>query len=131
MNKADMSKTADKTKAGKSLISESAGRQLGRAAWLALVLWQFAWIALLPQPYGKHNLILATIIAIPMLLPLLAILKLQPRGLIWAGYLTLFLAMFGFMEFWADPPERPAAALQLLLCGLFFTGLVFGTRKRR
>ncbi len=112
-------------------MSESAGRQLGRAAWLALVLWQFTWIALLPQPYGKHNLILATIIVIPMLLPLPAIVKLQPRGLIWAGYITLFLAMFGFMEFWADPPERLAAGLQLLLCGLFFAGLVFGTRKRR
>jgi len=127
MSKSSVSKTGS----GTPLMSESAGRQLGRTAWVALVVWQFTWIALVPEPYGKHNLILATIIVVPMLLPLPAILKLQPRGLIWAGYITLFLAMFGFMEFWADPPERPAAGLQLLLCGLFFTGLVFGTRKRR
>lgn len=112
-------------------MSESAGRQLGRASWVGLLLWQFTWIGLLPEPYGKNNLILATVITIPMILPLYSILRLKPRGLIWGGYLTLFLAMFGFMELWADPPERPAAGLQLLLCGLFLTGLVFGTRKRR
>lgn len=116
---------------GQPFMSEAAGRQLGRAAWLGLLVWQFAWLALLPEPYGKNNLILATIIAVPMLLPLFGILRLRPRGLIWGGYLVLFLAMFGFMELWADPPERPAAGLQLLLCGLFLTGLVFGTRKRR
>lgn len=114
-----------------ALMSESAGRQLGRAAWLGLLVWQFAWIALIPEPFGKKNLILATFIAVPMLLPLPGILKLHARGLIWGGYLVLFLAMFGVMELWADPPERPAAGLQLLLCALFLTGLVFGTRKRR
>lgn len=117
--------------AAKSFMSEAAGRQLGRAAWIALLLWQFTWLALVPEPHGKHNLVLATLLAIPMLLPLPGILRLRARGLIWGGYMALFLAMFGFMELWADPPERPAAGLQLLLCGLFLTGLVFGTRKRR
>jgi len=112
-------------------MTELQGKQLARAAWLGLLIWQFVWLALLPTPYGKGNLVFALVACVPMLFPLPGIVRLRARGMIWGGYIALFLAMFGGVEAWADPPERPAALLQLVFCGLYFAGLIVGTRKRR
>jgi uncharacterized membrane protein len=112
-------------------MNELQGKKLARLSWLGLILWHITWLALLPVPYGKENLVIAVIIIAPLLLPLFGILKLRARSLIWGGYMAFFLAMFGMVELWADPPERPAALVQLLLCTLYLIGLTFGTRKRR
>ncbi len=106
-------------------------RRLARAAWLGLIAWQVVWLALLPTPHGKANPWLAALLTLPLLVPLRGILALRPRSLIWGGYLALFLAMFGMMEWWASPAERPAASLQIVLCGGFLVALALGTRKHR
>ncbi len=112
-------------------MTEHRARQLARAAWLALIAWQFTWLMLLPPPLGKQSVWLTAAVVAPMLLPLWGILGLRARSLIWGGYIALLAGMFGMMEWWAAPQERPAASLQLLLCVAYLVALAFGTRKRR
>ena len=90
-------------------------RQFARVAWIGLVLWQFAWLALLPAPRGKENLTFALVMTVPMLIPLPGILALRDRALIWGAYLALFASMLGMTELWTDAAERPAAGPQLAL----------------
>jgi len=112
-------------------MKENSARQIARLCWLALVLWQVAWLAVIPEPLGKERPVLAAVLTVPLLLPLWGILKLSTRPLIWGGYLALFAAMFSTTELWADAPERPAAGLHLLLCVAYLVALALGTRKRR
>ena len=112
-------------------MKETLARRLARAAWLALIAWQFTWLALLPEPLGKARLGFALVVTVPLLIPLRGIIALRPRSLIWGGYLALFAGMLGIMELWAAPAERPAAGLQLFLCVLYLVFLAVGTRRRR
>lgn len=112
-------------------MNEGRARRFARLCWLALIIWQFAWLALLPEPLGKTQLAFAFVVTVPLLLPLRGIIALRPRSLIWGGYLALFAGMLGVMEFWAAPEERPAAALQLLLSVCYLVFLAFSTRRRR
>lgn len=112
-------------------MNEQRARRLARLAWLALVGWQFTWLALLPEPLGKGQVGFALVVTVPLLLPLWGILALRPRSLIWGGYLALFTVMLGIMELWAAPEERLAAGLQLSLSILYLVFLALGTRKRR
>ncbi len=112
-------------------MNESLTLRLARGAWLALIAWQFAWLALLPEPLGKGSLGFALLVTAPLLVPLRGIIALRPRSLIWGGYLALFAGMLGIMELWAAPAERPATGLQLLLCVLYLVFLAVGTRRRR
>lgn len=112
-------------------MTVTAWRQAARTAWVVLIAWQFAWLALLPGPSGKENWVIAGLFTAPLLLPLPGILALAPRGLIWGGYLALFAGMFGIMEWWTLPAERLAAGLQVALCLIYLVALACGTRKRR
>ena len=85
----------------------------------------------LPAPLGKMQIGFALVVTTPLLLPIRGIIALRPRSLIWGGYLALFAVMLGIMEVWSAPPERPAAALQLVLSVLYLVFLAFGTRRRR
>ncbi len=105
------------------------GRRWGRMIWLALIVWQTIWLLALPEPLGKRSIEWTLLTVLPLLLPLRGLLRLEARGMIWGGYLALFAAMFGFMEAWAAPAQRPAASLQLLLCLAFLYALFVGTRK--
>lgn len=112
-------------------MNEQRALRLARLAWLALVGWQFTWLALLPEPYGKAQIGVALVLTTPLLLPLHGIIGLRPRSLIWGGYLALFTVMLGVMEIWAAPEERLAAGLELVLSLLYLVFLALGTRKRR
>lgn len=112
-------------------MNRARARLLARVTWPTLILWQFAWLALLPAPLGKEKLALAALFTVPLLLPLPGILRGRDRSLIWGGYLGLFAAMFGMMELWTVAAERPAAGLQLFLCCAYLFFLALATRKRR
>lgn len=112
-------------------MNRAFARQAARLCWLALIAWQVAWLALLPEPLGKQNPALAAFATVPLLLPLRGILKMEDRGLIIGGYLALFAAMFGITELWAAPGERLAAGLQLALCVAYTVVLALATRRRK
>ncbi len=112
-------------------MTPKTARQWGRVAWIGLILWQFAWLYLLPAPRGKENLAFALVMTVPLLIPLPGILQLKDRALIWGAYLALFASMLGMTELWTDAAERPAAGLQLALAVAFLFFVARATRRRK
>ena len=112
-------------------MTPAVARQFARAAWVGLVVWQFAWLYLLPAPQGKENLVFALVTTVPLLIPLPGILMLKDRALIWGAYLALFASMLGMTELWTDVAERPAAGLQLALAVAFLFFVARATRRRK
>lgn len=107
------------------------GARLAAGAWLALLAWQWVWLALLPAPSGKASWMLALAASVPLLLPLRGILSGRTSSLTWGAYLALFYAMFAITEIWTLPAQRPAASLQLAVCVTVLLGIFHATRKRR
>jgi uncharacterized membrane protein len=106
----------------------------GRAArwiYLALIALQPVWHGLLPPPAGNGNWALAVLATVPLLLPLRGVWSGTLRAMAWAGYLSMLYLVVGVMEAWANPPQRPAALLQVaLVCGLVGSILVFSRARR-
>jgi uncharacterized membrane protein len=112
-------------------VQRRTGARLTASAWLALLAWQWVWLALLPAPSGKASWFLALAASIPLLLPLRGILAGRTSSLTWGAYLALFYAMFAVAELWSLPAQRLAALAQLVLCGVALFGVFQATRKRR
>jgi uncharacterized membrane protein len=106
----------------------------GRAArwiYLALIALQPVWHGLLPPPAGNGNWALAVLAAVPLLLPLRGVWSGTLRAMTRAGYLSMLYLVVGVTEAWANPPQRPAALLQVaLVCGLVGSILVFSRARR-
>lgn len=87
--------------------------------YLALIALQLLWHGLLPAPHGSENWILAVVATVPLLLPLKGLLQGSLRSMTWAGYLVMLYLIIGIMEAWANPPQRAAALLQVVLVACF------------
>lgn len=107
----------------------SASRYLSSAAYLALILLQPAWHALLPGPLGNESWVLAAVAAVPLLLPLRGLLAGSLRSMTWAGYLVMLYLVVGVMEAWANPPQRIPALTQVVLVVLFVGGVLAFSRR--
>ena len=47
----------------------------------------------------------------------------------WAGYLAMLYLVIGVMEAWANPPQRAAAILQVVLVAVFVAGTLAYSRE--
>ena len=83
--------------------------------YLALIALQLIWHVLLPPPHGSGNWILGAVAVVPLLLPLKGVLQGSLRSMTWAGYLVMLYLTIGIMEAWANPPQRAAALVQVML----------------
>lgn len=92
----------------------TAGRA-SRWIYVALIVFQPVWHALLPPPAGNGNWVLAALATAPLLIPLPGVLRERLRDLTWAGYLSMLYLIIGVMEAWANPPQRLAALVQVAL----------------
>jgi uncharacterized membrane protein len=92
--------------------------------YLALVLHQVVWHALLPAPLGAQSWILAALATLPLLFPLRGVLSGSRRSMTWGGYLLVFYLAVGVMEAWSNPPQRIPAMLQTGLVALYIFSLV-------
>lgn len=101
-----------------------------RLAWLALLAWQLAWHAGLPEPAGSRNAWLAVLAALPLLALTPGVLRGRPRSHFWAMFLVMAYLVVGIVEAWANPPQRAAAALQVLLCLGYFVAWVLVNRQK-
>jgi len=93
-------------------------------AYLALLILQPVWHALLPTPLGAESWWLALVATVPLLFPLKGILKGNIRSMTWGGYLLVFYLVVGIMETWSNPPQRLPALLQTALVTLCIYGML-------
>ncbi len=98
-------------------------------SYLALLILQVIWHALLPKPFGAETWWLALLAATPLLIPLRGVLKGSIRSMTWAGYLLVFYLTVGIMEAWSNPPQRVPALLQTALVTLCIYSMIQFSRK--
>ncbi len=84
----------------------------------------------LPPPAGAGSWPLAAAATLPLLLPLKGVWRGSLRSMTWAGYLAMLYLVIGVMEAWANPPQRPAALLQVVLVAVFVGSALAFSRER-
>lgn len=102
---------------------------IASATYLALLLLQPLWHALLPPPYGAGAWWLGLLAALPLLPPLAGVLRGNLRSMTWAGYLLMLYFCIGVMEAWSNPDQRLPAAVQLALVIVCLTAIFGFSRK--
>lgn len=108
--------------------TQNTGRKLIRLSWAGLVIWQLAWHALIPEPGGSANWILALIAIVPLIPLTPGVMNNRHRALAWGMFLAMLYFIVGVMETWSNPPQRMAAIVQIVLSCGFFLGLVLFNR---
>ncbi|NCF61427.1 MAG: DUF2069 domain-containing protein [Gammaproteobacteria bacterium] len=106
-------------------------RSLTSGSYLALLILQPVWHALLPAPMGAANWTLALLATVPLLLPLKGLLAGSLRSMTWAGYLVMLYLVIGIMEAWSNPPQRIPALIQTLLVVVFVASVLVFSRADR
>jgi len=106
-------------------------RTLLTGAYLALVILQPVWHALLPPPMGAGKWWLAVVALLPLLLPLKGLLEGSLRSMTWAGYLVMLYLVIGIMEAWSNPPQRIPALIQTGLVVVFVANVLVFSRKHK
>jgi len=100
-------------------------------SYIGLLIFQPVWHALLPEPFGSGNWILALAATAPLLLPLKGVLQGLLRSMTWAGYLVMLYLVIGIMEAWSNPDQRLAALIQVMLVVIFIASLMVFSRPDR
>jgi uncharacterized membrane protein len=106
----------------------AAGRLLA-ASWLALLVWQITWHAVLPAPLGNRNAWLAALTALPLLLLTRGVIGNRGNARFWSMFVLMLYLVVGIVETWANPDQRYPAAVQVVLCVACFFGLVRVSRR--
>jgi len=106
-------------------------RLLISGSYLALIILQAVWHALLPRPLGAGNWWLAVLATVPLMLPLRGVLSGSLRSMTWAGYLVMLYLVVGVMEAWSNPPQRAPALAQTMLVVIFVGAVLAFSRSGR
>jgi uncharacterized membrane protein len=105
-------------------------RALLIGCYLGVFAWQFVWHGLLPAPHGNASWLLATLAALPLLLPAGGILRARRNGMVWGAFLLVIYFLAGVMEAWSNPPQRSAALVQIgLVCGYICAVMLLSRRR--
>lgn len=98
--------------------------------YLALLAFQVAWHALLPEPGGNRNWMIALAALLPLLFPLPGILAGRVRSMTWGGYVLVLYFTFGVMEVWSNSLQRVPALTQVVLVIFYVVSLVWLARRK-
>jgi uncharacterized membrane protein len=105
--------------------------RVGVAAWIALVLLQFAWYMWLAPPAGGASWIALAFTLPPLLLPLIALRSGVRRALLWVGVVALFYFCHGVVAAWIAPTARVPAIIESVLCVVLIATLGWSVRRDR
>jgi len=98
--------------------------------YLALLILQTIWHALLPSPHGAESWWLALAATAPLLFPLKGIIEGNIRNMTWGGYLLVFYLVVGITEAWSNPPQRLPALVQTALVTVCIYGMLRFSKER-
>lgn len=105
-------------------------RYLALISYLSLVAWVIAWHAFI-SPHKDINFIGITLgWSIPLLLPLLGILKGKPYTHAWANFILMFYFLHSLTILYIDEGERWLGAVELVLTSLSFVANILYARDR-
>ncbi len=101
---------------------------IASASLISLILLSLAWeLWLAPLRPGGSWLVLKTL---PLLLPLMGILKGRRYTYQWASMFILLYFTEGVMRAWSDPqPSATLALIEILLSSMFFMASIFYAKK--
>lgn len=105
--------------------------RVGAAAWIALVLLQFAWYLVIAPPSGGNAWIALALTLPPLLLPLLALGSGLRRALLWAGIVALFYFCHGIVAARISPAARAPALAESALCVVLIATLGWSVGRDR
>ena len=97
--------------------------------YLAVMALQVTWHALLPEPGGNRNWMIALATVLPLFIPLSGILAGRVRSMTWGGYMLVFYFTLGVMEAWSNPLQRIPALTQVALVLFYVASLVWMVRR--
>ena len=103
---------------------------LALGSYLALMVLQTVWHALLPAPHGAGLWWLAIIATLPLIPPLKGICLGSLRSMTWGGYLLLLYFAIGVMEAWSNPTQRLPAAGQIVLAVTYLYAILRFSREQ-
>ncbi len=109
----------------------SSNHAIVAGTYIALLILQPVWHALLPAPLGASSWWLGLLAAIPLVFPLKGVLDGNFRSMTWAGYLLMLYLVVGVMEAWSNAPQRiPALVQTVLVASCIFSMLMFSRESR-
>lgn len=107
-------------------MNRAAGAErLVAGAWVLLLAWQVIWHAVLPEPSGSRNAWLAILAALPLAWLARGVVQGRARSRYWSMFAVMLYLVIGIVEAWANPEQRLAAAVQVLLCSAYVGGLLW------
>lgn len=102
---------------------------LGQAGYFGLILFLPIWhIYLVPSTMSVSTTLIITLL--PLLLPLVGILKRRPYTYAWSNFIVLFYMMHGLTLIWDRPDERLYVIIELVLACMMFTGCSYFAKFR-
>ncbi|MBD1576161.1 MULTISPECIES: DUF2069 domain-containing protein [Vibrio] len=105
-------------------------RYFALISYLCLVSWVLAWHAFI-SPHPHINYIGLTVAwMIPLLLPLIGILKGKPYTHAWANFILMFYFLHSLTVLYLDEGERWLGAVELLLTSLSFVANILYARHK-
>ncbi|CZF83073.1 DUF2069 domain-containing protein [Grimontia marina] len=110
--------------------SSSALRPLALSAYLALISWVALWHGVI-SPHPHVNPIgVAIAWMLPLLLPLIGILKGKAYTHAWANFILMFYFLHALTILWVDVGERRLASIELVLTSLSFVCNVYYAKRK-
>ena len=107
----------------------SMNHALAMSSYIALLILQLVWHALLPSPYGAGLWWLALLAALPLIFPLKGICQGSLRSMTWGGYILMLYFAIGVMESWSNPMQRIPALIQTTLVVICFLAIFRFSRE--
>lgn len=105
--------------------------RVGVAAWIALVVLQFAWYLVIAPPVGASPWIALALTLPALVLPALALRGGLRRTLLWVGVAALFYFCHGVVAAWIAPAARVPALIESGLCVVVIGSLGWAVRRDR
>ena len=110
--------------------SSSALRPLALSAYLALIGWVALWHGVIsPHPHVSP-IGVAIAWMLPLLLPLIGILKGKAYTHAWANFILMFYFLHALTILWVDVGERWLAAIELVLTSFSFVCNVYYAKRK-